>query len=158
MAAHKQKNECVIRIHVPLDFNRRHADVCVLPHLGFPFAAGDLAAHLIRHSSRCNLNQPPSWILRNAFLRPLPERRNHGLLHRIFGRWEVAKASHHGSKHLRRKFAQQLLGALVPWPNHHRFLYSISGGGPLIIGRTSMGMFNGAPPGPGAAEAFAAMA
>ena len=33
-----------------------------------------------------------------------------------------------------------------------------SGGGPLITCRTSMGMFSGTPPGPGAAEARAAMA
>lgn len=36
--------------------------------------------------------------------------------------------------------------------------YIISGGGALITGRTSMGTFSGAPPGPGAADAFAAIA
>ena len=47
---------------------------------------------------------------------------------------------------------------VVPWLCHRSSRYSISGGGPLIIGRTSIGMFNGVPPGPGAADAFAAMA
>ena len=37
-------------------------------------------------------------------------------------------------------------------------VYIISGGGALITGRTSIGMFNAAPPGPGAADAWAAIA
>jgi hypothetical protein len=39
-----------------------------------------------------------------------------------------------------------------------RSRYNISGGGPLMTVCTSIGMFNGTPPGPGAADARAAIA
>ena len=67
------------------------------------------------------------------------------------------KAANHCAEHLRRQFTQQMLGSHVP-----RFrrtaCHSISSGGPLITWRTSIGMFIGVPPGPGAADARAAMA
>ena len=75
------------------------------------------------------------------------------------GGGEVAEAANDRSEHLRRKLAQQLLRRCVPRSRcSYRFDHRISGGGPLITSRTSIGMFNGFPPGPGAAEARAAMA
>ncbi len=50
---------------------------------------------------------------------------------------------------LRRKLAQQIFGTGA---------HTNSAGGPLITCRTSIGMFIGAPPGAGAAEARAAIA
>src|ERR1700745_2871945 len=67
------------------------------------------------------------------------------------------KPASNGAEHLRRKFTQQLLGGCVPWLGHSSFRYAISGGGPLMIGRNSIGIFSGEPPGPGAAEIRAAM-
>jgi len=124
----------------------------------FPLTTGSFAAHLVGQASGCDLNQPAAWILRNTLLRPLREGRYHSLLNGILSGGEVAKTASDRAEHLRCKFAQQMLGSRVPRLCHCSSRYSISGGGPLITGRTSIGMFRGAPPGPGAADSFAAIA
>src|SRR5439155_4410398 len=155
---HEQQNQRVSRVHVRLDLHGRYDNVDLSAHRGFPFATGNFAAQLVGHAARCDLNQPTAWIFGNAFLRPLREGRYHGFLHRVLGGGEVAKAASDSAERLRCKFAQQMLGGRVPRLCHRSSRYSISGGGPLIIGRTSMGMFKGFPPGPGAADTFAAIA
>ena len=64
---------------------------------------------MVRHATRGNLNQPAARIVRNSFPRPLGERRDHRLLHRIFGCGEVMKTANHRAEHLRRQLAQQML-------------------------------------------------
>ncbi len=66
---------------------------------------------------------------------------------------EVAEAPHDRAEHLRRELAQQVLGAGSGDGERH----SSSMGGALITCRTSIAMLSGAPPGPGAAEASAAI-
>ena len=98
-------------------------------HCGFPLATGNFAAHLVGHAAACDLNQPAPRILGNTLLRPLREGRDHGLLHRILGGGEVAKTASDCAEHLRRKFAQQMLGSRVPWLLSSQLRYNISGGG-----------------------------
>src|SRR5271170_6987779 len=69
----------------------------------------------------------------------------------------IPETASDSAEHLRRKLTQQMLGSRIPFLGHWSSRYSISGGGPLMTWRTSIGMFNGTPPGPGAADALAAI-
>ena len=106
------------------------------------------------------MRRAATWISQPRGLSGTPSRghcRGRGdqrLLHRILRGGEVAEAPHHRAEHLRRELAQQVLGRRI-----QRTRWSqLSTGGALITSRTSIGMFSGAPPGPGAAEARAAIA
>jgi hypothetical protein len=83
---------------------------------------------------------------------PLERCREERLLHGVFRGGEVAKAADDRTENLRRELAQQILARGVHLIGRH-----ISVGGALITSRTSMGRFNGVPPGPGAADARAAI-
>ena len=119
----------------------------------------DLAADVVGHPPRRDLDQPRARMLRHALLRPLHRGGEERLLDGVLGAGEVAEAADHRAEHLRRERAQQLLGsgvgraAGVEVRLDHR-----SSGGLLITWRTSIGMLSGSPPLPGAAEIFAAMA
>jgi len=73
-------------------------------------------------------------------------------LHGVLAGSEITKTSQRRAEHLRRQVAQQLLGSTVQRREGH----AVSGG-PLITWRTSIAMLSGLPPGPGAAEASAAI-
>jgi len=92
-------------------------------------------------------------IVGHALMRPLERRRDERFLHRIFGFRKITEATDHRAEHLRRQIAQQALGKRAIGPPCH----SSSSDGPLITWRTSIGMFMGAPPSPGAADAHAAI-
>ncbi len=64
----------------------------------------------------------------------------------------VAEAPDHRAENLRRELAQKLLVRGARCASHMSPLAEL-----IITGCTSMGMFNGAPPGPGAADARAAI-
>ena len=70
------------------------------------------------------------------------------LLDRVLRGGEVAEAPDDGAEHLRRELAQQVL---VGSTSH--VSAQASTGGALITSRTSIGMFSGTPPWPGAADA-----
>ena len=72
-------------------------------------APRDLAAQLIGHAPRGDVDQPAARIVGHAFARPLHRRRDQRLLHRVLGRGEVAEAPDDGAEHLRRELAQQVL-------------------------------------------------
>src|SRR5580704_827057 len=156
MAAHEQQNQSVVGIHVGLDLEEGCHVFSFRGHCRFSLAAGNFAARLVRHAPACHLDQPASGIFGNTLLRPLSESGEEGFLHRILGRGKIPEAASDGAEHLRRKFAQQMLASRIPLFGHRSSPYSISGGGPVIIGRTSIAMFNGAPPEPGAADTMAA--
>ena len=78
------------------------------------------------------------------------------LLYRVLASTEVAVAAEQRAQDLRRQIAQQVLGAGVQPRDHASGVQSV--GGPLITCRTSIAMFSGLPPGPGAADASAAIA
>ena len=110
------------------------------------------AAQVIGHAPRGDLNQPAARVVRHALARPLQRGGEQRLLHRVFRGGEVAEAPDHGAEHLRRQLAQQVLAGEVAGAAVTRRRAA-----PLITWRTSIGMFIGLPPGPGAAEARAAI-
>ena len=148
MAAHEEQHERVVllRIH-PDSGGRARAPAAAVSRC----RRDDFAAQVVGHAPRGDLDQPPARIFGNAFARPLQRRRQQRLLHRVLRGAEIAEAADHRAEHLRREFAQQVLGWCVQ-------RHSTSSGGPLITWRTSIGMFIGAPSGPGAADARAAIA
>ncbi len=76
----------------------------------------------------------------------------HGVADRVFRGGEVAVAANHRGEDLLRELAQQVLAGEARSGRRHR-----SAGGALITCLTSIGMFSGTPPLPGAAEARAAI-
>jgi hypothetical protein len=86
-------------------------------------------------------------------LRPLHCCCEQRFLNRVLGRGEVSVAADERAEDLRRELAQQSLDAGV-----RTLRGQMSSAGALITSRTSIGMFNGAPPRPGAVDAFAAIA
>ena len=107
---------------------------------------------MIGHAPRGDLDQPAARIVGHALVGPLHRRGEERLLHGVLRGGEVAEAADHRAEHLRRQLAQQVLvGGSVDAIGH------TSTGGALITWRTSIGMFSGAPPLPGAADARAAI-
>ena len=144
MTAHKEQDERVVLLRLTfklVDLHRRG---------GFPAAAGQLAAQVIGHAPGGDLNQPGARIVGKAFPRPLQGGCDQCLLNGVLGVGEVTEAADDRAEHLRRKLAQQMLGCV-------KRAHSKSSGGPLMTCRTSIGMLIGGPPGPGAADARAAI-
>ena len=84
--------------------------------------------------------------------------REQRLLHGVLGGSEIAEAPDDGAEHLRREFAQQMLGIDVPWlGGHSKSRYRGSSVLTLMICRTSIGILKVAPPGPGPADSRAAI-
>jgi hypothetical protein len=108
---------------------------------------------VIGHAPAGDLDQPAAGILGQALPGPLHGRREQRLLNRVLGGGEVPETPDDRTEDPRRQLAQQVLGTGVQGPDRQ----NKSSGGPLITWRTSIGMLNGAPPGPGAAEARAAI-
>jgi hypothetical protein len=75
--------------------------------------ARQLPAQVIGHAPPRHLNQPGARIAGKAFPRPLNGRRDQCLLNRVLGGGEVAKTADNRAEHLRREFAQQMLGSVV---------------------------------------------
>lgn len=121
------------------------------PALALP--ARRLAALVIDHTPRRNADQPRPRVLGKALARPLSSGCKQRLLDSVFGSAEIAKTPSHPAEHLRRQFAQKMLDLRCQAGRQTN-----SSGGPLITCRTSIGIFNGLPPAPGAADARAAIA
>ncbi len=116
-------------------------------------AAGELGTHLVGHAAGGDADQPSGGVVGQAFLRPLDGCREQSFLNRVLRGGEVPRAPHQNAEHPRRQFAQQVLGGSL-W----RGAGHIAGGGALMTSRSSMDRLSGLPPGPGAADALAAMA
>jgi len=151
MTAHKEQDERIILIRFNLDIRRRRQTFEFRGRSGFAATAGQLAAQVIGHTPGGHLNQPGPGIVWNAFARPLNRRREQCLLNGVLGIGEVPETADDRAEHLRRKVAQKMLGSGVERIHNH------SSGAPLITCRTSIGMFEGAPAGPGAVDARAAI-
>ena len=108
-----------------------------------------LAAELIGHLPHGGLDQPAPRVVGHPLGRPVPGRGDQRLLHGVLGGVEVAEAADEHAEDLRRQFAQQVLEAR---PSAH-----VPPPGAPITCRTSIGCWIGTPPGPGAADAFAAI-
>jgi len=142
MTAHEDQRQGVILIR------GRRETAELRRRFGFAAAPGGLTPKVIHHASRGDLNQPAAGIVGHAFPRPLHGGSDQGLLNGVLSGGEVMETAHDRTEHLRREIAQQVLGNSI----RHG-----SSGGRLMTGRTSIGMFSGTPPGPGAAEAWAAI-
>jgi hypothetical protein len=118
----------------------------------FAAAAGQLGAQVIGHAPRRDADQPRARVVWYAVLWPLQGGGEERFLHGVFGCREIAEAPDDSAQNLRRQLAQQILAGGIQRSGGHA-----STGGALITSRTSIGMFSGVPPGPGAAEARAAI-
>ena len=97
-------------------------------------------------------------MLRHALLGPLHRRGEERLLHGVLGGGEIAEAADQGAEHLRGERPQQRVGPAVERVARVEIGFAHrSSGGRLITWRTSIGMFMGTPPFPGAAETRAAI-
>ena len=170
MAAHEEEDQRVVLVgDVGRHASRRRAQ-CVERrefwrgrHLLLGWRLGDhgrfapppreLGAQLIGHAPHGDMNQPSARVVGHALIRPLHGRRKECFLDGIFCLRKVTKTANHGAENLRRELAQQVLPRRVQSVGVHR-----SAGGALITSRTSIGMFSGTPPLPGAAETRAASA
>lgn len=89
-------------------------------------------------------------MVRQALLGPLDGGREQGLLDGVLGGVEVAVPAGEQADDPRREFAQQVVDGRAGQGQS-------SAGGAAITWRTSIAMFSGSPPGPGAEEACAAI-
>ena len=117
----------------------------------FPATPGQIGAQVVRHAPRGDLDEPAPRVVWHALVGPLHRRREQGLLHRVFRGGEITEATEHRAENLRRELAQQVLAGGVQGVSRH-----MSAGGALMTSRTSIGMFSGTPPFPGAADTRAA--
>ena len=156
VTAHEEQVERVVVLHRGLVrgegellLGRDQAD-----HQRLALTAGGVRADLVGEPPRRDLDQPRSRMIGEPLLRPLQRGRDERLLDRVLRRREVAELADHRAEHLRRELAQQPLHLERGGRSHHRE----SSLGALITWRTSIGMFSGLPPGPGAVDASAAIA
>ena len=123
MTAHKEQDESIVLIRLILDLGLNAAPRRQLVEFhgrrGFPAAASQLAAQVVRHAPRSDLNQPRAGIAGKAFPRPLIGSRDQRLLNGILGVGEVAETADDRAQHLRSEFAQQILGTAVPRARYH---------------------------------------
>src|SRR5262245_28060652 len=106
---------------------------------------------MIRDAAQRDVVQPAARIGGNSLRGPLHRRGDECFLHCIFGVAEIVVTPCNRAQHLRRKVAQQALDRIVVTVGH------ASMSGAPMTWRTSTGMMSGLPPGPGAADAFAAI-
>ena len=123
---------------------------------GFAAPSRGLDPHVVGHLSRGDVDEPGAWAVWHPLPRPLLRSGEKSLLHRVFRGGEIAEPPAQGAQHLRREVAQQALD--VRDGGRRRDAQRESFGGALITSRTSIAMLSGAPPGPGAADASAAIA
>jgi hypothetical protein len=120
--------------------------------------SGRFGAKLIGHPARGDLDEPSARIVRHPFFRPFRGSNQQRFLHRVLGGGEIAVPPDDRAEHLRRQLAQQVLARSPATSCRHRAgLAHGSTGGALITSRTSIARLSGFPPGPGAAEARAAI-
>ena len=112
MAAHEEQDERVVLLGVASSSAaaRSARSACTRPTTSLAPAARDLAADVIGHAPRRDLDQPAARVVGHALARPLLRRGDQRLLHRVLGRGEVAEAPDDRAEHLRRELAQQVLG------------------------------------------------
>ena len=153
MTTHEQQNQRVVLIraveavsgwnHLLLDRRLHH-------HHRLALSSGDVGAEVVGHAPRGDVDQPAARIVGDTLIGPLHRRREQRFLHGVFGGSEITKPADHRAEHLRCQLAQQV-AVRICWRRH------TSDGGALITSRTSIRMFIGSPPLPGAADARAAI-
>ena len=156
MTAHEEQDQRVVLTHDILRIGCEN-DLFIGWPLGdddgLAAAARARAAQLVSEPAHRDLDEPAARVVGEAFDGPLAKRRDERFLHGVFRRGKIPAAPDDGAEHLRREIAQPALGVVIECRARH-----MSEGGALITCRTSIGMFSGTPPLPGAAEASAAIA
>jgi hypothetical protein len=109
-------------------------------------------AQVIRHAPAGDLDQPAPRIAGHALVGPLGGGGKQRVLYRVLGGGEISESPQHRTENLRRQLAQQILFRVGRLGSHTSPAVKL-----IMTGRTSMGMNNGVPPGPGAADARAAI-
>jgi hypothetical protein len=113
MAAHEEHDQRVVPIG---DLGCRR----LLPRREpLPVSPRLLAPPLVDQPPRRGLDEPPARMLRDSVSRPVPGRREQGLLDGVLGGGEVAGAAGQQAEDLRRQLAQQVLdvgGHVQPSP------------------------------------------
>ena len=153
MTAHEEQRQRVVAVDHQILVRRRDERPFrpqLTAHARLAVAARKLAAQVIRDAPQCHVVQPASRIRRNALRGPLRRGGDERFLQRVLRRVEIAVLPRDRAEHLRRECAQQALDLA-------RLAHTSAGGGACITWRTSIGMFSGTPPGPGAADAVAAI-
>src|SRR5271156_185005 len=153
MATHKQQDEGVVLFGFTLSIDGRSQLVHLHGRDGLALPAGQFTAHVVRHAAKGDLYQPGPWIAGKALKRPLRGSRYQGLLNGVLRGGEVPKTADHHAEYLRREIAQQVLSSDVQQLVRHGSSSVLA----CMICRTSMGMLNGTPPGPGPADNRAAI-
>src|SRR5690606_27694440 len=154
VTAHEQQRQRVIFGRILLIGCRRQPLVRGDPrrHECLPPAARLLTAQFVGHTPGGDPDEPPARALGHAVLGPAQGRRQQRFLDRVLGCVEVPEPPCHGAEDLRSEFAKQVLDAGVHGPLRHAVV-----SGAASTGCTSIGMFSGAPPCPGAADMTAAI-
>ena len=153
MTAHEEQNERVILLDMTVDFGHGRQIIKFHGHGGFPAPTGELASQVIGHAPASDLDKPGARIVRRAFFGPLKRCCEQRLLDGVFSVGEIMEAANDDPEHLRREFAQQMLGTVIQQSLGH----GNSSATLLMICRTSMGMLNCVPPGPGPPDIRAAI-
>jgi len=159
MTAHEEQQQRVVRMRLHGQIRRRRERL-----LDPPLADDDVLAtasreftpEIIGHPPHRDLEEPAARVGRDPLLRPLRGRRDERFLNRVLRGREVPVTPRDRAEHLRCEVAQQ-----VPEIRRRRPCRGVgihaSAAGALMTCRTSIGMTSGLPPGPGAADAFAAI-
>lgn len=155
MTAHEQQGERVVPLRPDVRIRRRH-ERPLGPQRGrnrvLAAASGQLAAQVVGEAPQGDVIEPAAWVGGNALGGPLGRRSDQCFLYRVIRGGEVSVTARDGAEHLRGKLAQQVPDGRVQGLRRHT-----STGGAVMTWRTSNGMISGLPPGPGAAEALAAI-
>jgi hypothetical protein len=137
MAAHEEERQRVVALGRGIGPGlRRIAERPFLLHGEcLALAPRDVAAKLIGHAPRGDMDQPCARVLRQALARPLHRGGEERFLHGILGCGEIAEPAHDDAEHLRRERAQEMLDRGSGPVRRH-----CSIGGALMTWRTSTGM------------------
>ena len=156
MTAHEEQDQGVVLMHWILDVwsgNDLFVGRPLGDYDGFAAPARARAAQLIGEPPHRHLDEPAARIVGKTLHGPLTKGGDQRFLDGVLGCGKIAAAPDDGTEHLRREIAQPALGVVIEGRMRH-----MSAGGALITCRTSIGMFSGTPPLPGAADASAAIA
>ena len=156
MAAEEQQGQGVVPV--------RHVGTRDLPRGRrlLPLSSRGVAADLVDQAPARHPDEPGQRVVGLSLGRPPQRCGQQGLLHRVLRGREVTRAAGHDSEGLGRELAQQALAGVFPHLSHgvsasETRRRQLSDAGTLITWRTSIGCWIGTPPGPGAADACAAI-
>ena len=159
MTAHEEQQQSVVLMRLHGQVRRRRERLLDPPLTDDDVltpASRELTSEVVGHPPHRDLEEPAARVGRDPLLGPLRRRGDQRLLHRVLRSREISMTPRDRAEHLRREVTQQVpeLGRRRPRRGVQRHASVV---GALMTCRTSIGMTSGLPPGPGAADAFAAI-